>query len=348
MDNTTTNNIINGKNLKLNFLKMFACLGVILIHFPFPDKFGVIVQNICGYAVPIFMMIAGYYAFGKDSATIKRRLFKIIKIFIVAYIIFLAHKTSIAVFNHELSGFLSEQFTWTTPIKYIVFCTIGFAGPLWYLIAMIEVYVVWFFVVKKEKEHLILCLMPFLFIFQIVLNTYADTAEIDFFWKINFITNGMTWFLLGYSLNTHKLEKIKNLKTIYLIILIIAGCFIAVSPVAFELKLRYGGIGYIPFALGLFALCLKNPEKSINCIIEFIGDKLSLYIYVLHVPIVGLLEFVFKYLFHVDIDSELFRWIRPLLGAVATISLSLIVYLVLNKLRLCSRHSLDGSDKKSI
>ena len=56
---------------------------------------------------------------------------------------------------------LSLNFDHTTPIKYIVFCTIDFAIPLWYLIAMVETYFVWYFVVKYKKERGVLFAIPF-------------------------------------------------------------------------------------------------------------------------------------------------------------------------------------------
>ena len=54
------------RNLKLNLLKGFACIGVVFIHVTFPGKAGSIISAISGYAVPIFYMIAGYYIYGKD------------------------------------------------------------------------------------------------------------------------------------------------------------------------------------------------------------------------------------------------------------------------------------------
>ena len=80
------NNMIHIENVKLNLVKGFACIGVVFIHVTFPGLAGEIISSASSYAVPIFFMIAGYYAFGKDEKTIKRRLVKIIKIFIFAYI----------------------------------------------------------------------------------------------------------------------------------------------------------------------------------------------------------------------------------------------------------------------
>ena len=52
------------RNPMLDFIKGIACICVVFIHVTFPDRFGLILKNICGYAVPLFFVIAGYYAGG--------------------------------------------------------------------------------------------------------------------------------------------------------------------------------------------------------------------------------------------------------------------------------------------
>lgn len=66
----------------LNLLKGFACIGVVFIHVSFPGVIGGIIKHASAYAVPIFFLIAGYYSFSKNLNTIKRKLIKIVKIFI--------------------------------------------------------------------------------------------------------------------------------------------------------------------------------------------------------------------------------------------------------------------------
>ena len=60
-------------NVKLDLLKGCACIGVVFIHVSFPGTFGQIVNYISTFAVPVFYMIAGYFAWGKGTDTVKRR-----------------------------------------------------------------------------------------------------------------------------------------------------------------------------------------------------------------------------------------------------------------------------------
>lgn len=59
------------RNPMLDFIKGIACICVVFIHVTFPDRFGLILKNICGYAVPLFLVIAGYYAGGDKNKLLK-------------------------------------------------------------------------------------------------------------------------------------------------------------------------------------------------------------------------------------------------------------------------------------
>lgn len=319
-------------NLKLNLLKGFACIGVVFIHITFPGMFGQIVKYASNYAVPIFFMIAGYYAWGNGPEVVKRRLIKIIKIFLYAYTLFFTFQVANAAKNHEIGVWFSSHFNWKTPLKYVCFCMIDFAIPLWYLIAMIELYIVWYFIVKYRKEQFVLKLLPVLFVLQILLTSYCETMQIEWFWRINFITSAMPWFLLGYYMNTNKAEKFKNMASYKLIILVVVGCAIAVIPIAFSLPLKFRVVGYIPYAFGLFTLSLKKPNNSVCKIIEYIGEKLSLNIYIFHTLIGSVISLICSKVLGIDIEGGIWLWCRPIIVLICTIFASWVVYFIMNSI----------------
>ena len=309
-------------NIAFHLLKGVACISVVFIHIKFPSLFGRIVSYAASYAVPIFFMITGFFAFGRDADVIKRRLVKLIKIFLYAYALFFIYHAGYALYNHKLLLWLSSHFNRNTPIKYLCFCTISFAIPLWYLIAMIETYAVWMMIVKRNREKKALKWMPVLFVFYVLLTSYCETAKLEWFWKTNFITCAMPWFLLGYYLHTDEAEKLRNIATYQLIILAIAGCAISVLPEAFDLKLKWNVIGYLPYAFSLFTLALKNPHVNICKPLAFIGDKLSLYIYIHHSIIGHIIMVVSKNLFHIDTEGLVYMWCKPLIALGITILFS--------------------------
>lgn len=313
-------------NAKLNLLKGFACMGVVFIHVVFPGIFGQIVQTASAYAVPVFFMIAGYYSFGRDKNTIRHRLKKIVCIFIIAWLIFFFYGMAGAVIGGEgLSAWLHRNFNWKTPVKMIFFCTVDLAIPLWYLIAMIEVYLVWYFVVKHGKEEAIVRFFPVLFVLQVLTVTFFTTMDYEWFWRINFITRAMPWFLLGYHIKTREAEIVRRFDARKLILPVAVGCLITVIPVALDLPFRFESTGYIPYAYGLFCLALKDPDKGLCRPVEYIGEKLSLYVYILHVPLSGAMDDAAAYLFGVDTAGGVYRWCRPLLVLPATLGVAFLI-----------------------
>lgn len=324
-------------NIKLNLLKGFACISVVFIHITFPGIFGQVVKKACAFAVPIFYMIAGYYAWGKGTEVIKRRLDKIIKIFLYAYTLFFLFQVVYAAMNHQLSIWFSENFNWNTPIKYIWFCTIDFALPLWYLIAMAEIYIVWYFIVKNRKESIVLKFIPVLFVLQIVLTSYCETMQLAWFWKINFLTCAMPWFLFGYYMHTSNADKFRNMASNKLIFFIVVGCFISIIPTILDLPIKFNEIGYIPYVFGVFTICLKNQRNSVCKIIEYIGEKLSLNIYVFHVLIGSMLNFICSKIFGLNVNGNIWLWCRPIIVLLCTIFASWLVYIMWGLIKKISR-----------
>ena len=323
------------RNIKLNLLKGFACLSVVLIHIKFPGITGQIIAKISDYAVPVFFMIAGYYAFGKTDVVIKRRLLKICKIFIFAYLFKLTYSLAVTVYkNTGVAEWFSENFSLYSPIKYIIFCDTGFAVTLWYLIVMIEIYLLWLFIVKKGKENIAVKILPILFLLQIVLNICGQTLEKEWIYKV-FITRGLPWFLLGYYVKSPDAEKLRSLKPYICALMAVGGGVLTIMPVVFDIPVKFSAIGYIPLALGLFLLTLINPEKSVCKPLEYIGDKLSLFIYILHMNVDGVLYLMIA-LVGIDSENSLFLWTRPFIVITLSIIASLLLSIII---RFCKRNN---------
>ena len=320
-------------NLKLNFLKGLACIGVVFVHVSFPGTLGGVISYAAGFAVPVFFMIAGYFAWEAKAETIKRRLVKIAKIFLLAYLLFFAYSAAIAIKNQNLGFWLSIHFNWKTAIKYIFFCTVDFAIPLWYLIAMIETYVLWFFVVKHKKEQLAVKLLPYLFLLQILFSICCDVLQVAWFWKINFIVRAMPWFLLGYYLHTEKAENIRKMASYKVIILVVAGGIISVIPALVSLPFQVSTVGYILYALGLFVLCLRNPDNRTCKFVEYLGEKLSLNIYIFHTLVEGVLVFLCGKLLNINIQEITWLWCKPIIVLICTISAAWAVRVALDTIK---------------
>ena len=303
----------------LNLFKGLACISVVFVHVHFPGITGIVVhRSFSSFAVPLFLMIAGYFAFGKDESVIKRRFFKILKIFIWSYAVFLVLHILFKIQQGVVAEWLSLNFNYTTPIKYIVFCTIDFAIPLWYLIAMVETYFVWYFLVKHKKEHCVMFAIPFLFVFKVVLTTYCETMRVPWMFKMNFLTEAMPFFLFGYYLRS-KEDFFKSIPYTVLLLTMFAGCAFAAYNVAFDVPVKMFSLGTLFYSLAVFVIAIKLPNKSYCKPLEYIGDKLSLDVYIFH-PIIGIVTVrLYQLLFGVNLQTGLLGWVLPFAVVVLTI-----------------------------
>ena len=262
---------------------------------------------------------------------VKKRLQKVLKIFLVSYACFFAYHALLSLVNHSFSDWFARSFNLSTPIKYLAFCTINFAIVLWYLIAMIETYIVWYFVVKFKKEQLLLWLMPLLFLLKIALTTYCETKNLPWMFKINFLTCAMPFFLFGYYI--HKKEIFfKQFHYAVLIAVAVTGGIISLLPILFDMPINFSVVGVIIYSLAIFAFINKLPNKSYCKPIEYVGSKLSLNVYVFHVLILSVVAYGCRF-FNININSGIGGWFRPLLIVALAIIFALAIEWTKNYLR---------------
>ncbi len=302
------------KNKVLNLLKGLACIGVVFIHVNFPGTTGSIIERLSRFAVPIFFMIAGYFAFGKDSDVIKRRFYKILKIFIFGLFWFLLYDVFIHLLHGDFNKWFFSILQWSTLIDCIVFCNVDFAFALWYLIAMIETYFAWYFIVKYKKERFALWAIPVFFTISIIGTVYLETNY--FHWKYceNFFMRSMPYFLFGYYVHS-KEPLFKSIRYPLFFGGILTGAIICIIPRIIFTPINFSSIGIILYSLSIFTLAIKIPDKSYCKTLEYIGDKLSLNIYIFHYLIYGVLRFFFKYGLKKNPDSDygVLGWSFPII-----------------------------------
>lgn len=320
------------RNKALNLLKGLACIVVVLIHIRFPGIVGEIVwQSIASFAVPIFFMIAGYFAFEKDEYVIKKRMLKILKFFFIGYMSYLIYYISVETYSGTLFEWLSRNFRLYTPIQLTIFCTVSFLYPLWYLIAMTETYFCWYFIVQQKKELIAIKTIPFLFIAMILFDIYCQTKNVPWMFGMNFLLRAMPYFLLGYFFRI-KEHFFKSFSFSAIIMVVSLGSLFSIIPIVLNFQYKISIVGNVLYSLGIFALAIKVPNKSYCKVLEYIGDKLSLNVYLYHY----LVYFVIKNIcnccnFDFDIKTGLFGWIRPIVIVLLTLMFAQMIEMIKNR-----------------
>ncbi len=133
------------RNESMELAKMLAAILVVFNHYSFPDpRLQNVLDSLCGFAVPMFLAISGYFNFGAKPHQIKRRLIHILKLYALAYAVQLLYNVSITVLHGgsalaALKNALPDGeglFLWLTLQKD------PFLGHLWYMASISLCYLV--------------------------------------------------------------------------------------------------------------------------------------------------------------------------------------------------------------
>lgn len=318
------------ENHGLYMLKGLGCIAVVFIHVTFPGHFGLLVKQVSAFAVPAFLMISGYYATSSYHTNtvsfsspeyVKRRLKKTVVVFLYGFTVFFIIRLIEHVRKGQVLIWLSSLFSWKNVIKFFFFCTVDFAIPLWYLIAMCEVWLFWWIFAKREKENLTMKLIIPLLLVQLMLTIYCESTNKAWFWKINFATSALVWFLIGYWIRK-KVEKVKKINSYICWSCVLGGLVVSMLPIILDTRIKFSSIGIIPYAIGIFILTIKYSEKSISKSLELFGKSLSLNVYILHVPLAIVIHFGITKITNVNA----YQWIHPIITVCCSLFISYIIF----------------------
>lgn len=311
------------RNHFLNLLKCFACMAIVFIHVRFPGDVGTIIAYMSSWAVPLFMMISGYYAFGCGEHVIKRRLIKFVRILGFGLIVFTILNASIAYKDQCLEAWLKEALSLFSLVKLLVFCSIKDALPLWYMVAMIETYLFWWVIVRKKGENNLVKYTWILFVLSVLTDITVQTFGIRSEYSVLFFFKALPWFMLGYMLKRDSssfLDRFRNGQLCSWILTVEFVCLLLVS-LNLPLCALIGGLFSAMAAPSLMLLCVRNESLKVPRFFSYTGDKLSLFIYIFHVPISKLIHYT---VVHGGMDTiGIYEWIHPIVTILESILVSI-------------------------
>ena len=137
------------KNDSFYLLKGFGCIAVVFIHVTFPGRWGEVVKHLASFAVPVFLMISGWFAnpifmktkghedSSEEMVKIRRRWIKTARVLIYGLAVYFLTALLQRAGTDKVISYIQSFFTWKALWKAIVFCTVETAIPLWYMIAMV-------------------------------------------------------------------------------------------------------------------------------------------------------------------------------------------------------------------
>lgn len=308
-------------NNTLDFLKGVGCMGVVLIHFPFPGMFGLIIKRICFSAVPIFFLTSGYFSYNKDEEiqriNIARKSIGILKISVWSIAFYFLYSLLFHLVRQDVAVFLSKCVGLDA---FIDFCIINnFENidgyHLWFLPSLLYSYIILLVLDKFRYINKTHKALPFLFVLKLLVEVIAESYGLSYHLRCNVIIGALPYVLLGrYFAYTH-IEKSKVGTGIS------ALAFISCIVIALlTLWNRQCGLWWVMVAcisVLLFVIAVKNPTMDSFKFIQKIGKDYSLYVYVFHV-------FVYRIVSNLAIiaglmDYEIMNWLIPSLTVISSV-----------------------------
>ncbi|MEE1002419.1 MAG: acyltransferase [Acutalibacteraceae bacterium] len=292
------------RNIRLDAYKGLACIFVVFIHCCFPGVFGTVIKGIARFAVPLFFLISGYFTICNDKNLIWKVIGKKLKhiaillafssllwfLYVFVMSCFVGNKIPIVEFFKQ---FFAPNNFYTLIVFNNPSGFLGGGGVLWFMFALIYCYAIYGVIVKTNSYRIAYAFIPITLIINLLIEhgviQLAD--EYNTMYVTNFWVFGYPLFMLGNLLRRIK-EKNKEPKYIYIYIWIF--CIIAGLVLSIVECLNWNAelyIGSILLSTGLLMFAIDKPNGgSIIRFLSYIGNKLSIIVYVIHYMVMVIMD----------------------------------------------------------
>ena len=182
---------------------------------------------------------------------------------------------------------------------------------------------------EKSDLNLVVILLIVFLVIHLIISVYKDSNYIPWNLKATFLGSGIFWFLLGRFIAGKKedlLLKLHNKNFLLFVTFLLSG-IIAVTINYFTPN--FSGFAIVIYSTSLFLLAMNNPTVHVNKAFEFIGDKLSLNVYIFHIIIAKVLKvFITHFNFA---QNDYYLAIRPIVVVFFTLLISWLIYIINNR-----------------
>ncbi len=331
------------QNLTLNLFKAFGCIGVVLVHCRFPEPAGTAFRAVGRFGVPFFFTISGFYLFPRgewDAGALTKKARHIIGIlcwavpFYAVFAVFFARQDKDLVsWLREIAsaGRLVKFFLSNEPLVYL---------HLWFLYALVFCYLFFLLFIHSRRQAVtaawsapvLLAVMALLQEFSflgLVRNgiPLAGSKE-SVYLSSTILFRALPFMFLGILMREHE-PKLSGLPVSapMLLSVFLAGIGVSVWE-SFHFSVAQFYLGTHLAVISAMLLSIKYP--NITCSpLGYLGEKLSLYIYVFHIAVYQIID---KLARTVGIaESMTFQWLRPAAAVFFSVLTADLIYKLTNR-----------------
>ena len=302
------------RNMSLDVLKLIASYFVVFIHFTFSGLTGNIVDALSRFAVPVFFMVSGYFAYGNSAEKLVSKLKNIIKIYFWGAAIYFCFYGILKLCDSGIKATIWYGISYFNPafiFKFIVFNLPRSSEHLWFLSALVYVYGLQYFMVRREvKDRVYLCIGVVLLIIHLLLGVglSAFGIVIPIFVVRNFLFMGYPLFCIGMLIRKNEDSVHKKITCKRAMALIVIGVIETVVSYFISGKNELF-VGSVLVAVALLIISLKTKDMPVNDkIIRW--SQTSTGIYIIHIVVGNIMKRM------VSTEILLFRNLLPVLVCI--------------------------------
>lgn len=208
------------RNGYVSVLKLISSAFVVFIHVVFPGKFGTALSGLGRFGVIFFFCVSGYYAYRVSVPVLKKRMKKMVALMILASGIYFAWNVfhRYFVLHSGTRSYISDLLTVKTAARFVFIGDNPFGGHLWYLMAMILVYLITIIYTRfwdspDEINYTPLyCIAVCGYLVQIIFAVKARGTGMKVSYRVYryCLYNGLPAFCMGLFLRQYRDRIVKN------------------------------------------------------------------------------------------------------------------------------------------
>ncbi len=325
------------KTKKENHFLRLLC-GVILLfitytHYYVPYDYNDIIFGLGRFAIPIFFLISGYFAFSKDEHAEKslgRKTLHILYLLIFLKLLYLALDVVYYSFGVIDMDYLIHSFVlWT-----------GTTSHAWFLYSLVLVYIFWWLLyrykVKFEKT------IPLIFIVlavDLLFTEFLPMFGVDYIGDYTTVFIGeslymfiaIPFFIAGYFLHKHKERFDAMFSTKLLLAILVIGLVLSYfETVAVPTANLY--FGSILVAITLFFVSFRIPEDRLRSRpLEYMGKYLTPWLYVFYPGVVFFCQNILLKSF--SSTEWIYYGLGPFIAVAMNIALAYLFNMMIRKMK---------------
>ena len=318
------------KNSTLELLKLFASYMVVFIHVLFYGQAGIVFDTLARFAVPLFFLISGFYSYQITTKKIRKRILNTFSLLIFATLSYTAFNILTYILNDnagEIIYYFRLYKNVDNLVKLLVFNVPISAFHLWYLYALLYVYIIFYILTALRLNEKVIFIISFLLLLlQVFLGEVLSAVGIVLPTQIvrNFAVTGLPFF--GMGLIAKKYEKqLCTVPDSVIVLSAVIGVFAAVfSRYAFGKNELYLGSLFILFSI--VCVFIKYSAVQYPSFVTAL-EGCSTYIYIFHIMILSVLNRIYA-AYAIDINSSmLLKNLHPIVVCVLS---TLVAYVLIN------------------